>query len=785
MIRQGGGGRRHEEKSITRKNEKHKGENSMDRGATLFGELCKESTLFEAWKTVKEKKSSGGIDGVTISEFEVGIEREISELSEALRTGRWEPEPYKSIKIPKKDGEERELGMLSIRDKIVQCAIKGIVEPVFEKIFVNNSYGYRPGKGHAKAVRRALFESGKGENRWVVRLDIDDYFDHIDHDKLAGRLLRLMPEEEEMVRLMMLSMRMGKVDKRLRWNDREAGVPQGAVISPMLSNFYLHPFDEYALTLSASYVRYADDFCLMCSSRGRAIEIMEKVRDYLRKEYGLGLNEPVIIELWRGFEFLGLTISKKGLSLSVKKELDIKERIAAMKLTAEGMTAESARAWEGIRNYYGKLLPENVLVKIDGMLYERVRQWIGEEWSTIGSRSALKRVVEGLGYLSNEYQMHARRVADDYGEAYELARKGQKALTGKERNKRVIERRKEEYRKREGEGSELIVSTYGSYIGITKGCVTVKKDGRLIAKQSAGPLSHIMVIGGGVSLSSNLIEYCMKNMVSVDFFASYGSHIGSLLSNKYIEGTLWNKQAQCGSERRLALAGAMIGAKIGNQFSLVKYFHKYHKTVRATLSERYDDMATFCSQYKILMKATSIESADYIKTIVEQEAQAALKYWAYVRELLADDEVGFERREHKGAKDLVNSMLNYGYAILYSRVWQALLGARLNPYDSIVHARQAGKPTFVYDVVEMFRAQVVDRVVITLIQKKTPLAVDKGLLDAESRRQIAKGVAERLNRYEKYRGEEMTMSKIIREQAGEIADWIDKGKHYRPYMAKW
>ena len=162
-----------------------------------------------------------------------------------------------------------------------------------------------------------------------------------------------------------------------------------------------------------------------------------------------------------------------------------------------------------------------------------------------------------------------------------------------------------------------------------------------------------------------------------------------------------------------------------------------------------------------------------------------MKYWAYIRELLADDEVGFEKRVRKGAVDLVNCMLNYGYAILYARVWQALMAAKLNPFDSIIHVRQPGKPTFVYDVVEMFRSQVVDRVVITLVQKGRTLRMEKGLLDDNTRKQLAKSILERLNRYEKYRGEEMTMNQIIRRQAREIADMIETGKHYKPYIARW
>lgn len=354
-----------------------------------------------------------------------------------------------------------------------------------------------------------------------------------------------------------------------------------------------------------------------------------------------------------------------------------------------------------------------------------------------------------------------------------------------ERDKRIIKRRKVEYRKREEEGNELLVNTFGCSIGISKQCVTVKKEGKLLAKKPAGTLSHIMISSKGVSLSSNLIGYCLENKISIDFFTFMGVHIGSILSDRYMEGTLWSKQALCGMEKRLSLASSVIEAKLRNQFSLVKYFHKYHKHNHVALNEAYEALSLFHAQFKAFLRTKSEEDEDFLEMLVGQESQGAVRYWAYIRELLLDDKVGFVRRERKGAKDLVNCLLNYGYAILYTRVWQALLGAKLNPFDSIIHVRQSGKPTFVYDVVEMFRPQVVDRVVVTLIQKGKPLLVSDGLLDEESRKQLAQGVLERLNRYERYRGEELTMEQIIHRQAREIANWIDAGKHYKPYIAKW
>ena len=163
----------------------------------------------------------------------------------------------------------------------------------------------------------------------------------------------------------------------------------------------------------------------------------------------------------------------------------------------------------------------------------------------------------------------------------------------------------------------------------------------------------------------------------------------------------------------------------------------------------------------------------------------AIRYWDYIRELFSDDQVHFEQREHQGARDLVNSMLNYGYAILYARIWQALLAAHLNPFDSLIHAHREGKPTLVYDMIEIFRSQVVDRVVISLVQKGQDLEVRNGLLTDNTRQILVKSVMERLARYEKYQGEEMKMEQIILSQAKLLAKAFEGTDKFKPYVAKW
>ena len=243
---------------------------------TQFHTLCQDATLYEAWNTVKSKGSAGGIDGVTIQEFDQEKRKQISVLTEELKNGKWKPFPYLEIEIPKsKDPKEkRKLGMIAIRDKIVQQAIRSIIEPRYDRIFVGNSYGYRPGRGATRAIRRVLFECSKSQYHYVLRLDIDNFFDTIDHEILQKRLIAT-GTDSEIVRLIMLCMQMGKVRKNShKWIETDFGTPQGAVLSPVLSNLYLHSFDQFAISRGVPYVRYADDFLFLAETQTHAEEIL-------------------------------------------------------------------------------------------------------------------------------------------------------------------------------------------------------------------------------------------------------------------------------------------------------------------------------------------------------------------------------------------------------------------------------------------------------------------------------------------------------------------------------
>lgn len=750
----------------------------------LFQELCSFSTLHAAWKAVKAKNSAGGVDGVSVAEFEKDLSAHLQKLEEELKTGKWSPEPYLRIAIPKKTNEMRMLGLMSVKDKIVQQAIKTLVEYRFERLFLNNSYGYRVGRGAVKAIKRSRQECDVKKNVWVLRLDIDNYFDTIDHTILSARLHSLIPEEE-IVRLIMLSVKMGMVSKNMKWTDVQAGVPQGAILSPLLANLYLHSFDQFVVSRTKSYVRYADDFIILCQTEEQARSMLEECSNYLVQRLRLKLNQPSVCEIEKGFEFLGITIWKRRIGLSETKKLELTERIRSLEFSAAGFVGKSLKAWSGICNYYGQLLPQEDLVLLDHELCQTIRLAIEEKYKLFANKNILHQALQSVTFLAEESIRGKKQIVQDCTDLF-LEKKG----VGKNghtvaQNKHIIQQRKLEYRKKESENSVLLVNKPGVFIGLTSKGVTVKEKGVLIHQKNISSLTHIVITGKGISLSSNLLTYCMTNKIPIDFFNTGGTHLGSFLSARFIENTLWTKQAQASVFTRHQLALLIISGKLKNQFNLIKYFHKYHKNKHPNLNARFDSLAEWIDKFTKFCKQKHYDQTDFLTQLLGYESQAAIRYWDYIRELLADDKVGFEKREHRGATDIVNSMLNYGYAILYVRVWQALLGAMLNPYESIIHVRQPGKPTFVYDMVELFRSQAVDRVVVSLIQKGIPLQLNSGMLDDVTRTLLAKNVLERLSRYENYRGAEQKLEQIIRLQAREVASFYNNGDTYKPYIAKW
>jgi CRISPR-associated protein Cas1 len=302
-------------------------------------------------------------------------------------------------------------------------------------------------------------------------------------------------------------------------------------------------------------------------------------------------------------------------------------------------------------------------------------------------------------------------------------------------------------------------------------------------------LRHVVVATRGVSLSADVIWFCAQEKVPIDFLSPRGDPVARLVAPLDSLGNTGLQQLRALHDGSgLLLARSFVYGKLKNQLNLVKYYHKYWKRVDEAFARSFDEVEVKFDALIGELRAFS-PSGEYDAArnrLFAFEGQGGALYWQMIR-LLLDDDVEFHGRERRGATDLVNSLLNYGYGMLYPRIHQALLMAGLNPCIGFLHSLQDGKTSLVFDLIEEFRPQAVDRVIFSMITKREPLALDRetGRLTRETVQRVVQNVVERLGTPLRHRGRERALRDVIHDQARLLADHLAGAKRYRPFIARW
>ena len=351
---------------------------------SLIDKVYASGTLALAWTKVQANKGAAGVDGQSVDRFDAKADVYLSELSAALREDSYRPQAVKRVEIPKGDGRMRPLGIPTVKDRIVQQAVRLVIEPIFESGFGDGSYGFRPERGCHDALREVdrLLKEGYTH---VVDADLQSYFDTIPHDRLMTRV------EERVSDGRVLDLICGWLKADIlhgldRWTPAQ-GSPQGAVISPLLANIYLDPLDRLMAEHGYPMVRYADDFVILTRSHAEAEAALALVRAWVASN-GLTLHpEKTQIANCRkkgnGFEFLGYRF-ERGRRHVRKKSLDkLKETIRAKTRRTRGQSLRvvvgdlnrTLRGWFG----YFKHAHPSIFPALDQLIRRRLRAMLRKQ----------------------------------------------------------------------------------------------------------------------------------------------------------------------------------------------------------------------------------------------------------------------------------------------------------------------------------------------------------------------------------------------------------------------
>lgn len=345
---------------------------------SLMDKVVRPATLEAAWRRVARNKGAAGVDGQGVERFAYQSERYLLELHTALKDGTYRPHPVKRVDIPKADGKTRPLGIPTVKDRIVQAAMKMVIEPIFEVQFRPGSYGFRPGRGCKDALREVdrLLKQGFTH---VVDADLKGYFDTIPHDRLMT-LVEGSISDGRVLSLIESFLHQDIMTETARWRP-DAGTPQGAVLSPLLANLYLHPLDVLMERSGYRMVRYADDFVILCATAGEARAALREVSAWVTAN-GLTLHPDKTkvgdcLQPGQGFDFLGYRFEGGHRFVRAKSLKAFKDRIRARTIRSRGDSLERIVAdinpmLRGWFEYFKHARPR-LFRGLDGLIRRRLR----------------------------------------------------------------------------------------------------------------------------------------------------------------------------------------------------------------------------------------------------------------------------------------------------------------------------------------------------------------------------------------------------------------------------
>jgi CRISPR-associated protein Cas1 len=711
--------------------------------ARLFDQATALTTLARAFDRVEDNGGSPGLDGVSGEEFAADLEARLLDLHHDLRDGRYRPQPLLRFAVKKKAGGERGLSIPAIRDRVAQTAAAIVLGPVLDAEFEDASFGYRAGRSVTRAVERIMWLRDRGYH-WVVDADIRSCFDEIPHDRLLAVLERTIDDPP------LVSLVQGWIQAEVAFNGRRTrlarGVPQGCPISPLLANLYLDAFDEACDRRGLKLVRYADDFVLLCRNRAaaeRALEITEAALGDLRLV--LNADKTRVTSFEAGFRYLGVQFVR---SLAFRPRFPEDTGLSAPPSEAATTAAASPPT---------AAAPSTVPVEPGRTCAEPPTGTPAET-----RREPMPAAAEG--------PPTAIAVA-----------------------------------MREALASRLAVTTPGddepppadhdpvlrTLFAVTPGLILAKKDERFVVRQGDRHVLDVpslqvdqVAVFGPVQVTTAAIHFCARHDIPVYFLSRSGRFVAAVHG---AEGRAVGLQARQFERRadpafRLGVARAIVRAKIANTRTLLLRWERNGVASAGRAASRLDQHA----------RATAVAATlDELRGL---EGISAADYFAVWPDLATAPFEWHGRRKHP-APDPLNALLSFGYSLLYANAQSFARMAGLHPYAGFLHEIKDGHAGVASDLIEEFRAAVVDRAVLALVRRRQVEPADFVTVEGEApgcwltdaaRRRVVRAFEQALNRPVRHpdAGVRCDYRRAIGLQARRLAQAVAEDRVYVPFATK-
>jgi RNA-directed DNA polymerase len=453
----------------------------------LFQRLCDIHELGNAWSDVLRHYRKGR-EPQELRKFQDEKDGRLEQLSRELRSRRFIPSPAALVYIPKpgKPGERREISLVVPEDRIVLTALNRLLTPAFERQFSERSYAYRRGRGAFSAIEHVTRLLREGRQQ-IAAADIDDFFGNIRRDQLLD-LIRKTVWEQNIIDLLETYLHIGSASGALDWTDSGLGVAQGSPLSPLLSNVYLHPFDQFLGQLPGVHaVRYADNFILLSQEVRLAASGLEKAEVFLLESCGMKVNAGSRIHACandKGFEFLGFQFQGGRRTMTVdrlnRKKQAMSELFRMHKGSLERLIEELSESAKGWRQYYGAVTDTaEQLSMLEQHVFDVFVPWLQ------GYRQAKKLRAGELKSLLLEVELPSTKDQRQKVKWVDLLLARSKPVEAEpakgsrisEQAKKAIERRRREIRKKKDELQEIVISKPGAYLGRTGERLLIRRDG--------------------------------------------------------------------------------------------------------------------------------------------------------------------------------------------------------------------------------------------------------------------------------------------------------------------